>query len=170
MNSVTIDSQNSPAWWMRLIFGRHPRRTLIRLVLLVGLSVLLFKFLLLPIQVSGLSMEPTYINGKINFINRLSYAWSKPQRGDVVAIRSRVGNELLLKRIVGLPGETVAMQRGVVFINGERLEEPYVKLRGSFQMPEFKLEEDHYFVIGDNRGVSVYFPVPIWKILGKVLF
>ena len=156
---------------MRVVFGRNPRRTFIRLTLLVVVTIVLFKFFVIPIQVSGLSMNPSYIDGKVNFVNQLAYTWSKPKRGDVVAIRVPGERDMLLKRIVGLPGERVALLNGSVFINGHRLKEPYVALKSGYTMPETPpLEPDFYFVIGDNRSVSVYFPVPAWHIVGKVLF
>ncbi len=156
---------------MRAIFGRHPRRTLIRLSLLVALTVVLFKFFILPIQVSGSSMEKTYLDGRVNFVNRLAYTWAKPRRGDVVAIRVPTERDMLLKRIVGLPGERVALFDGEVFINGKRLDEPYVRLKHGYGMKELPpLEPNYYFVIGDNRKISVYFPVPVWQIVGKVMF
>lgn len=155
---------------MRVVFGRNPRRTLIRLFLIVLVMVALFKFLVVPIQVSGVSMEPTYINGKVNLVNQLAYVWKKPRRGDVVAIRMPAERDMLLKRIVGLPGERVALIRGSVYINGRRLDEPYVRLKGGFFHREVTIEEDHYFVIGDNRNLSVFLQVPSWNILGKVIF
>jgi signal peptidase I len=153
-----------------MVFGRNPRRTLIRLLLLVVTSVVLFKYILLPIQVTGLSMAPTYLNGKVGLVNQMAYKWNKPKRGDVVAVRVPGEKDLLLKRIVALPGEKVALWNGRVFVNRQELEEPYVKTQGPFRMRELELEEDHYFVIGDNRNVSVYFQVPAWNIVGKVVF
>jgi signal peptidase I len=167
MNSETVQI---PPWWMVVIFGKNPRRTLLRLSLLVALTFILFKFLVLPIQVSGVSMEPAYLNGKVNFVNQLAYTWARPKRFDVVAIRMPGQRSMLLKRIVGLPGERVALRGGFVYVNGDRLEEPYVRLKGFYPPKETTLEPDHYFVIGDNRSVSVYLPVPVWQIVGKVMF
>src|SRR5262245_30550408 len=115
---MKADIVETPVWWMRVIFGRHPRRTLLRLSLLVALTIVIFKFFVLPIQVSGLSMVPTYTDGKVNFVNQLAYVWAKPKRGDVVAIRMPTERDMLLKRIVGLPGERVAMWGGRIWING----------------------------------------------------
>ena len=72
-------------------------------------------------------MLPTYHDGQINFLNRLAYLRHEPQRGDVVGIRYSGDSILLLKRIVGLPGEEVSFDEGKLFINGKPLEEPYVK-------------------------------------------
>jgi signal peptidase I len=166
-------------WRARLIFGRRPRRTLYRVLLLVVLSLLFFKFLFLPIRVTGISMAPTYRDRSINFVNRTSYLWSPPKRGDVVGIRSMTGNSLLyLKRIVGLPGETVKVEEGKIKINGQVLKEPYVKFNNRvfpWELPNrVTLAEDEYFVVGDNRGMNVnehtFGTIHAHRIVGKVLF
>jgi signal peptidase I len=159
---------------MRFIFGRNPRRTLLRLTSLVILSLILFRFILIPIRVSGFSMLPTYRDGKVNFINHQAYRWAKPKRGDVVAFRvPEEGNVVLLKRIVGLPGERIRVREGKVYINGELLAEPYVYPKGrpgGSTRREIKLRDDEYFVMGDNRGISVFREIPQHYIIGKVLF
>src|SRR5437879_2651827 len=114
---------------MRIVFGRRPRRTLVRLVVLVGASALIFGFVLVPVRITGISMEPTYHDRRINFVNRLAYVWSKPKRGDVVAIKTTGLHIMYLKRIVALPGETISIKKGIVMINGQPLNEPYVKKR-----------------------------------------
>src|ERR1051326_9386456 len=73
--------------WLAFVIGRNPERTLIRLVLLVAASFVIFGFVLLPIRVEGPSMLPTYKDHRINFVNRLAYIFHEPKRGDVVAIR-----------------------------------------------------------------------------------
>jgi signal peptidase I len=168
---MQAESLETPVWWMRVIFGRHPRRTLIRLTLLVALTIVLFKFFILPIQVSGRSMEPTYAHGRVNFVNQLAYVWAKPKRGDIVAIRVPGERDMLLKRIVALPGEHVSMKRGEIYIDGEPIEEPYIRRwKRGLDFEERAVEPDHYYMVGDNRGLSVYFQVPVWQIVGKVIF
>ena len=76
-----------------------------------------------------------------------------------------------LKRIVGLPGERVALLGDRVWIDGRPLDEPFVLFPGRFVPPrQFTVEPDHYFVIGDNRNVSEFRQVPVWQLVGKVLF
>jgi len=137
-------------------------------------SLVVFKFLFLPIRVVGISMVPTYRNGTINFVNRLSYASANPKRGDVVAIKLAGSRELLLKRIIALPGERIAIQHGAVKINGRRLQEPYVLSNHTWNYPELLLAADEYFVIGDNRTMDQrWHDYGIRKredIIGKVLF
>jgi signal peptidase I len=122
-------------------------------------------------------MWPTYVDGKINLVNHLAYCWTNPRRGDVIAFR-QAPNVVLLKRIVGLPGERVRIEEGHVLVNGALLNEPYAKIninnqRATTTLPsrsEIKLHRDEYYVIGDNRGITVLGPISVGSILGKVLF
>src|ERR1041385_285708 len=101
----------SATWLQTILIGKKPRRTLIRIAVLVVVTVVVFKFVLLPIRVIGKSMMPTYKDHGINAVNRLAYLSHPPQRGDVVGIRfTETANPriMLMKRIIGLPGETVA--------------------------------------------------------------
>ena len=70
-----------------MLIGRRPKTTLLRILLLLALCGFTFKFILLPIQVDGISMEPTYHDRHVNCVNLLAYHWHEPQRGDVVTIR-----------------------------------------------------------------------------------
>jgi len=137
-----------------ILFGRNPRATLIRVVVLVATCGVIFGFVLLPIRVTGISMLPTYSNGALNLVNRLAYLWHEPQRGDVVSIRLTGPHGLFMKRIIGLPGETVAFVNGRVFINGKMLAEPYeAKLSCDWNSPPVTLAADEYFFVGDNRSM-----------------
>jgi signal peptidase I len=161
-----------PKWWRRILIGRNPSLTLVRLVLLVVACVVLFKGVLIPVRVTGKSMEPTYRDGRVNFINRLAYRRAEPRRGDVVALQAEDSHLILLKRIVGLPGERIGVRRGRIFINGQILEEKYMDRFRSvpFATGEIVLGEHEYFAIGDNRRVSVFGVVERRDIVGKVLF
>lgn len=144
-----------PATGMRkMLFGNHPKRTITRVVVLVATAFITFKFVLLPIRVSGISMFPAYKDGQILLVNRLAYARSAPQRFDVVAVRVTGFHTVLLKRIIALPGETVTIQKGDVFINGKLLHEDYVKARLPWHEEATQLGEGEYLVIGDNRAMS----------------
>jgi len=138
----------------RIAVGRNPKRTLIRAAILAAATLALFKFVLLPVRVSGGSMEPAYRDGSIHVVNRLAYVFGQPRRGDAVAVRITGEHVMYFKRIVGLPGETVAIQNGVVQINGQPLAEPYVADRDPWNLSPRTLEADEYFVIGDNRGMD----------------
>ena len=100
-------------------------------------------------------MAPTYGSGEWNIINKASYWFSEPARGDVVAIRLAGDRVAYLKRVIALPGETVRIEGGVTHVNGVRLEEPYLVYRGDWTYDETTLEADQYLVIGDNRGMPI---------------
>jgi len=123
-----------PGWIQIILVGRRPKTTLMRILVLAVACYVVFNFALWPIQVNGISMEPTYHDHGINCVNRLSYLFHAPKRGDVVSIcfaepaRFTKPSELLMKRIIGLPGESVAFHQGHVYINGKILNEPYLTL------------------------------------------
>lgn len=137
-----------------LLIGRNPKRTLIRIVVLVAACWVIFTLILLPIRVTGISMVPTYPNRSFNLVNRLAYLRHEPQRGDVVSIRLTGLHGLFMKRIIGLPGETVAFVNGRVFINGNILDEPYEEnLACDWDRPPVTLAADEYYFVGDNRSM-----------------
>jgi len=146
----------------------------VRILVLAGVAFVVFKWLLIPIRTDGPSMQPTYESNSLKIVNRLSYALSKPSRGDIVAIRLAGPRLVIVKRIVGLPGERVAFAAGVIHINGVPLEEPYVRSRRPWDRAEVALGSREYFVVGDNRGMSQgnhkFGVVDEERILGKVLF
>ena len=144
----------SPTWWQRVLIGRNPKRTLVRIVILVAVSLVLFKFALQPIRIQGGSMLPTYREGGIHLVNRLAYLFHEPGRGDVVAIRLFAGEHVMyMKRIIGLPGETVAFHQGRLYINGRALDEPYVKSPCTWEHEPEPVGPDQYYVVGDNRDM-----------------
>ena len=148
------ENQSRPRWWQIVLVGRNPKRTLLRIVGLVVLCLVTYKFALLPIRVQGVSMLPTYAENGVNCVNRLAYRFHEPQRGDVVAIRLRAGEHIMfMKRIVGLPGEMVGFHEGHVVVNGQVLDEPYLKRVSDWERPAEKVQADEYFVVGDNRSM-----------------
>lgn len=156
------------------VFGANPRRTTVRIVVLIVVSIVTFTWLLVPIRTSGISMQPTYESGSLNFASRMTYATRSPRRGEVVAIRMAGARVLLIKRIVGLPGERVEIRDGVVHIDGAPLPEPYVRLKRAWNVEEVELGYQEYFVIGDNRSMRErdhdFGRVDRSRILGRLLF
>lgn len=140
----------------RFIFGRNLRFTLIRATTLAVVCFILFKFILLPVRVTGGSMEPNYRNGRVNFINTLAYRSHPPRRGDVVGIRFSGPSIMLLKRVVGLPGERIGFREGRVTVNGVPLDEPWLRLPSNWNLDPVELGPDEYFVVGDNRSMPMH--------------
>jgi signal peptidase I len=147
----TAQTPRLPNWLRIALVGRNPKVTLVRIAVLVVTCFVIFKFILLPIRVEGISMLPTYKNRSVHCVNRLAYLWHEPRRGDVVSIRLAGIHVMYMKRIIGLPGETVAFANGRVLINGEALDEPYEKLACDWNLPPVKLGPDEYYIVGDNR-------------------
>ncbi|MFQ5341620.1 MAG: signal peptidase I [Anaerolineae bacterium] len=155
----------------------HLRR-LLRDVLEAGIMALvLFVLLQTTIQntvVEGQSMEPNLISGQRLLVNKLAYRLGEPARGDIVVIDSPRGtSEKLIKRIVGLPGETVELRGGRVYINGQLIEETYHPAVGMRPYPPTIIPPGYYFLLGDNRDHSgdsrVWGSAPRDLIVGRVL-
>ena len=128
-----------------------------------------------PFIVNGLSMYPTFNNGDYLIIDEFSYNFLRePTRGEVIVFHPPIaGARYFIKRVVGIPGETVEVKGGKVLVNGEVLPEPYLEqvtaLDGSWN-----LDKNEYFVMGDNRGSSsdsrVWGKLPEQNIVGRALF
>lgn len=138
----------------------------------VVIALLVRTFLFTTFWIPSGSMEPTLIGeGRRDrvVVNRLAYRWGEPERGDIIVFEvpedepsiSVDGQPVkdLIKRVIGLPGETVELRDGKVFIDGDELDEPYLPdgTRTDAPSPErtrFEVPEDAVFVLGDNRGAS----------------
>lgn len=150
----------SLAWWLRVVtIGRRPRATVARIVVLAVVCLVTFKFILLPVRIEGISMEPTLHDRQVHLVNRWVYLFHEPRRGDIVSIRfSNPGmfsapSEMYMKRIIGLPGETVSFHDGHAYINGQLLAEPYLKFSCDWEHAPIQCGTDQYYVVGDNRSM-----------------
>lgn len=157
----------------RFLFPPLNKRYLLRLVGL-GLSCyLIFGYILIPLRIQGQSMEPTYRNGSFAFCWRPHYLFSPVQHFDVVTVRFTGRSVMLLKRIIGLPGETVEFRQGKLYVNGHEIKEPYVHQRSNWNLPPRIIAPEHVYVVGDNRGTSMtrhrFGQVKIERIVGKVI-
>ena len=140
-------------------------------------ALFIAKFLFFSTENSSKSMEPTIPSGSIVFSNRLAYVFKGPSRFDVVAFsRSEKSGDILLRRVIGLPGETVRIYRGTIYINDEVLDvSDYCSEITSDGLAEagFRLAEGEYFVLGDTPAnsedsrMSTVGAVPAGRIVGK---
>lgn len=150
--------------------GSVTRELLQTIIPALLIAILIHLFLAQATRVEGQSMEPTLFGRQRLIIEQLSYRMHPPQRDDIVVIRVPGFDELLIKRVIGLPGDTLAIKQGVVFINGKPLDEPFVngQPRGSY--PTMKIPDGYIFVMGDNRNNSndsrSFGPVAIENIVG----
>ena len=101
------------------------------------------------------SMEPNFHEGQRLVVNKAVYFFGDPERGDVVIFDSpNKTKEDFIKRIIGIPGDSVAVHGGSVYVNDVKLDEPYIMEPPRYTMPEKEIPEDSYFVLGDNRNHS----------------
>lgn len=122
----------------------------------IFLGVMTVNFVGIRTSVVGSSMEPVLFNGEEVLLNRIIYQFSTPKRGDIIAFHPN-GNEnthLYVKRIVALPGETIQIKQGSVYINGEMSAMDIETLDAGVAAEPMKLSDEEYFVMGDNRENS----------------
>ena len=139
-------------------------------------AVLIVVFVVQPVKVEGTSMAPRLADQERIFVSKLSYRFSNIERGDIVVFwYPRNPAKSFIKRVIGIPGETVEIKGGVVFVDGRRLEEPY--LRPEYLDHDYhttKVPEDQFFVLGDRRNSSNdsrnWGCVPRRNIFGKAVF
>lgn len=117
--------------------------------------VLVRTFLFENYRVVGSSMLPTLEDGQFLVVNKLAYRLHPPQRGDIIVFRDpQSTNRKLIKRIIGLPGETIDIKEGQVLVNSTPLDEPYIADPGNYSRGPTPIPEGEYFVLGDNRNNS----------------
>lgn len=156
--------------WRRLVFGSDPRRTLVRVCAWALTVNFVFQVLLLPITVTGSSMQPTYESGNRTIVNRVAYLRKQPQRGDIVVVDTGQREGMIIKRIIALPGETVAIVDGQIQVNGLPLDDQYANCHIPWRTRPVHLKGGEYFVIGDNRPESIFALISRNEIVGRVVF
>ena len=138
-------------------------------VLIIIAVILIRTFIITPVRVDGASMDQTLEDGQI----LLLYKLSNIDYGDIVVLDEEKEGEIIIKRIIGMPKDTVSIKDNTVYVNGEELEEDYAYGETS-DYEEITLGDDEYFILGDNRPISKdsrYFgPVKEDEIIGKVIF
>lgn len=140
----------------------HPLAEIIRFAIIALIIVVPVRmFIAQPFIVSGASMEDTFHSGEYLIVDQLSYYFEEPERGDVVIFRyPRDPSKFFIKRLIGVPGDTLTIEGNIVTITNEThpdgmvLEEPYVaEMQPNTHLSE-TLRENEYFVMGDNRNAS----------------
>lgn len=146
-------------------------------VVLISLAIILpiRLFLVQPFYVEGASMEPNFYQNEYLVIDEISYRFNNPQRGEVIILKDpRNTHAYFIKRVIGLPGETVEVKDGRVYINDKLLEESYIAHFSSDNHSKITLGPDEFFVMGDNRANSLdsrqLGPIKKSGIVGRVWF
>ena len=170
-------------------------RTIVEYVVLavvaVAVALLIQAFLVKPYRIPSESMENTLLIGDRVLVDRISWRFSEPQRGEITVFHPPApltGGPVLIKRIVGMPGDVISLSDGYVYINGRKLDEPYVRRIGGRQEPTdaftnglawslqrpYHVPAGTYFMMGDNRtdsGDSREFgPVPRSQLVGHAFW
>lgn len=143
-------TQKSEAWeWMKAI------------VIAVVLVILIRMFIFKPFIVDGPSMQPNFFTGERLIVSEWIYYFRAPERGEVIVFHANAEKDYI-KRVIGLPGERVSISDGIVYINGEPLDEPYIEeaikeykdatgANYNYDFPETVVPNGEVFVMGDNR-------------------
>lgn len=159
-------------------------REIVETALLTAIIFLLVNMVIGRFRIESVSMLPNLVEGEYVIVDKISYSLRPPERGDIVVI-NKVNSPDLIKRVIGLPGETIEVHSGQTFINGVALTEPYVVHAPNYELAPTTVEPGRYYVLGDNRGNSsdshvfgsipkedlvgrawlIYWPPPDWKIV-----
>lgn len=147
------------------------------LLIAVALALAIITFLYQPVKVEGISMAPGLNDQERIFISKLAYRLEPVERGDVIVFRyPRDPGKSFIKRVVGLPGETVEIRSQGIYINGVKLVEDYLtgEQGSDMSFPAVAVPPEHYYVLGDNRASSndsrIWGPVHRRYIYGKAVF
>src|SRR6201997_3506087 len=143
----------------------------------IAASFMIITFLYQPVRVEGTSMQPELRDQDRFFINKFAYRFESISRGDVVVFHyPRDPEKSYIKRVIALPGDSLRIEGGRVYVNGERVDETYVPnaFRDSRSMPEIVIPQSEFFVMGDHRSISSdsrdFGPVDRNLIYGKAAF
>jgi signal peptidase I len=148
---------------MEMDFEKHFRlvREVIETIVLTALMFAVIRFAVQNFNIDGMSMEPSLHNGELILVDKWSYLFHAPQRGDVVVfIAPRTPSQDYIKRIIGLPGDVITIQGTTVFVDGVKLNETYVDPARQGNPYAFKriynlvVPPNEYWVMGDNRAGS----------------
>ena len=159
-------------------------REIVETALLTAIIFLAVNAVIGRFRIESVSMQPNLYEGEYVIVDKVSYSLNSPQRGDIIVFEKAAQPDLI-KRVIGLPGDTVEVRNAQVFVNGTALVEPYVANPPNYAFGPVQVEPGRYFVMGDNRSNSsdshvwgtipretivgrawiIYWPPPNWQIV-----
>jgi signal peptidase I len=155
-------------------FPKITKRYLLRVAVIAITAFIIFKFVFIPFCIQGENMAPTYVTGSFNFCFALRYLFSKPAPPDVVTVRMARQKIMLLKRVVATEGQSVEFREGNLFVDGKKVNEPYVAGKSDWNIPPAIVKPGHVYVVGDNRSMSArghtFGQTPLTRIAGEPLW
>src|SRR6266516_2839272 len=164
----------------------HLIRELIEILALTLLIFLVIRFAVQSFRVDGESMQPSLRSEEFVLVDKVTYLFQSPQRGDVIVFHYPLDTHRdFIKRIIGLPGDTISTTSTSVIVDGQTLHEPYISFHHNFESNTWKLGPNQFFVMGDNRdnsldsrswgpldrnyiigkALAVYWPVSNWELI-----
>lgn len=147
-----------------------------------SIFIVIYLFIMQPNQVKGSSMDPTFTTEDYILTSKITYKFREPKRGDIIVFKAPGLDETeFIKRIIGIPGDTVKIQDGNIFVNNTLFDEEYISSRTSLWQDSFvqngvplSVPPGHYFVLGDNRAKSSdsrrFGFIPQSSIIGVVVY
>jgi signal peptidase I len=137
----------------KFLFPKITGRYLVRLAVVAITAFIIFKFVLIPFRIQGESMSPTYVTGSFNFCFALRYLFSSPAPPDVVTVRMAGQSIMLMKRVVATGGQSVEFRKGRLFVDGRKVDEPYLSGKSDWNIPPIIVKPGHVYLVGDNRSM-----------------
>ena len=161
-----VQQEGGTSTWIQFI------RDLLETIILAVVLFFAINAVSARVRVDGFSMRPTLQDGEYVLVNRLAFKTGIPDRGDIIVFQSPLNSQDLIKRVIGLPGETVRIFEGQVLVDGQALTEPYIAAAPAYN-GEWAVPEDHLFVLGDNRNDSsdshAWGLLPLENVIGKAI-
>jgi signal peptidase I len=176
---VEEQAQQEKTDWVRFALD-IVETILLALVLFFGINAISAR-----VRVDGFSMRPTLEDGEFILVSKLNYRFGEVERGDIIVFHYPLNpSQELIKRVIGLPGDHISVKDGIVSVNGQKIDEPYIAATPLYN-GEWDVPEENLFVLGDNRNdssdshswgflpfqnvvgkaVMIYWPPPLWDII-----
>ena len=127
-------------------------KAILSYIIIIVVVLLIKTYIATPVKVNGNSMNNTLKDNDIMILDKITYRFQKIERFDIVVLKN--GDDYLIKRVIGLPGETVEYKNNKLYINGKNVDEKFIHEKTDDFVMNEKIPDDCYFVVGDNRPIS----------------